>query len=119
MGLVPDYGLSWFLPRVVPMHVALDIMITGRTVEAEEALRLGILSRIVDDPVADALDYGSHIAAGPKRALRVTKHALYRGLDLDVEEAILVEEARSQAIALFGPEFPPRFEAWRSRVRGG
>lgn len=119
MGLVPDYGLSWFLPRLVPMHVALDIMLTGRIVEAEEALRLGLLARIVDDPVADALAYARPIAAGPKRALRVTKHALYRALDLDVDEAILVEEARSQAIALFGPEFPPRFEAWRSQIRGG
>ena len=119
MGLVPDYGLSWFLPRLVPMHVALDIMLTGRVVEAEEALQLGLLARIVGDPVADALEYGRRIASGPKRALRVTKHALYRALDLDVEEAILVEEARSQAIALFGAEFPPRFEAWRSQIRGG
>ena len=118
MGLVPDYGLSWFLPRLVPMHVALDIMLTGRIVEAEEALQLGLLTRIVDDPVADALEYGRRIAAGPKRALRVTKHALYRALDLDIEEAILVEESRSQAIAMFGPEFPPLFEAWRSQIRG-
>jgi enoyl-CoA hydratase len=119
MGLVPDYGLSWFLPRVVPMPVALDIMMTGRIVEAGEALQVGILSRIVDDPVMDALAYGRQVAAGPRRALRVTKHALYRALDLDVEEAILIEEARSQAIALFGSEFPPRFEAWRSQIRGG
>jgi enoyl-CoA hydratase len=118
MGLVPDYGLSWFLPRLVPMHVALDILLTGRFVEAEEALRLGLVARVVEDPVGDARAYARQVAAGPHRALRVTKHALYRALELELEEAVLVEEARSQAIAMHGPEFRPLFEAWRAQIRG-
>ncbi|MCZ7526743.1 MAG: enoyl-CoA hydratase/isomerase family protein [Acidimicrobiia bacterium] len=118
MGLVPDYGLSWLLPRLVPMHAALDIMLTGRFVEAAEALELGLAARIVEDPLADAMDYARRVATGPKRAMRVTKQALYRALDLDIEEAVLIEEARSQAIALLGPEFPERYAAWRGEITG-
>lgn len=118
MGLVPDYGLSYFLPRLVPMHAALDIMLTGRFVSAEEALALGIVARIVGDPLADAMDYARRVAEGPRRALRVTKQALYRALELDLTEAVLIQEVRSQAIALHGPEFPQRYAAWREQVTG-
>lgn len=118
MGLVPDYGMSYFLPRLVPMHAALDIMLTGRFVDAQEALSLGLVARIVDDPLEDALAYARRIAAGPRRAVRVTKQALYRALDLDAAEAILVQEARTQAIALHGPEFGERFAAWQGEITG-
>ena len=118
MALVPDYGLSWLLPRVVSMPDALDIMMTGRFVEAEEALRLGIVWRIEDDPLAFSMEYAERVAAGPIRAQRVTKQALRRALDLDMATAVLIEEARSQAIALHGPEFPAHFARWQSQIVG-
>jgi enoyl-CoA hydratase/carnithine racemase len=119
MALVPDYGLSYLLPRLVPMHVALDIMLTGRFVAAEEAVSLGLASRLADDPVAAALEYAGLVAAAPKRAVRVTKRALYRAMTLDMPEAVLIEEARSQAVALHGPEFPERYAAWQEQITNG
>jgi 2-(1,2-epoxy-1,2-dihydrophenyl)acetyl-CoA isomerase len=119
MGLVPDYGLSYLLPRLVPMHLALDIMVTGRFIDAEEAVRIGLASRTVDDPLQDAMAYARQIAEGPRRAIEVTKHALYRALTLDMADAVLIEEARSQAVALHGPEFAERYSAWRSQITGG
>ncbi len=118
MGLVPDYGLSWLLPRVVPMADALDIMLTGRFVEAEEALRMGLVWRIDDDPLAATMDYATRLAAGPRRALRVTKSALRQALEIDFATAVLVHEARSQAVALHGPEFAGAFGAWRDQIVG-
>lgn len=118
MALVPDYGISWLLPRVVSMPDALDIMMTGRFVEADEALRLGIVWRIEENPLAFSMEYAERIAAGPRRALRVTKEALHRALDLPMATAVLVEEARSQAIALHGPEFPGYFAEWQAQVVG-
>ncbi|MFQ5516892.1 MAG: enoyl-CoA hydratase/isomerase family protein [Acidimicrobiia bacterium] len=119
MGLVPDYGLSYLLPRLVPMHVALDIMLTGRFVSAEEAVSLGMATRVADAPVAAAMEYAGVIAAGPKRAMRVTKHALYQAMTLDMKDAVLTEEARSQAVAIHGPEFPQRYAVWRGKITGG
>jgi enoyl-CoA hydratase len=116
MALVPDYGMSWLLPRIVPMADALDIMMTGRFVEAQEALALGLIWRIEDDPLEASLEYAARIAAGPRRALRVTKGALRQALDIDFATAVLVHEARSQAVAMHGPEFKAHFEAWRSQI---
>jgi enoyl-CoA hydratase/carnithine racemase len=116
MGLVPDYGLSYLLPRVVPMHAALDIMLTGRFVDANEALGLGLVARIVGDPVRDALEYAHRIASGPKRAIHVTKSALYQAMTLNMTDAVLIEEARSQAIALHGTEFRERYREWREQI---
>lgn len=116
MALVPDYGLSWLLPRIVSMPDALDIMMTGRFVEADEALEMGLIWRIEQDPLAAAMDYASRIAAGPRRALRVTKSALRQAVNLDFATAVLVHEARSQAVALHGPEFQQAFDAWRSQI---
>lgn len=119
MALVPDYGVSWLLPRIVSMADALDIMMTGRFVEAAEALDLGLVWRIEDDPVAAAMDYAALIAAGPRRAIRVTKSALRQALELDFATAVLVHEARSQAVALHGAEFKEAFASWRSQIISG
>jgi hypothetical protein len=44
---------------------------------------------------------------------------VYRALTLDMADAVLIEEARSQAVALHGPEFAERYAAWRSQITGG
>ncbi len=118
MGLVPDYGLSYLLPRLVPMHVALDIMLTGRFLAADESVAIGLAAKIAEDPVAAAMEYAATIATGPTRAMRVAKQALYRALTLEMREAVLTEEARSQAVALHGPEFSDRFQAWQEKIAG-
>lgn len=118
MGLVPDFGVSYFLPRVVGSALALDMLLGGRVVKAQEALALGLVSRVCDDALAAALETAETLAAMPPRAAEITREMIYRSPDLDLETAILVEEARNQAAALDGPEFSERFAAWREQATG-
>lgn len=118
MGLVPDYGVSYFLPRVVGTATALDIVLTGRLVDADEALRLGLVSRVEDDVVAAAVETATTIAANPPQATEVTRANVYRALELGLEAEILEQEVRAQAVALHGSEFPERFAAWKRKVQG-
>lgn len=118
MALPPDYGSSYLLPRIVGPEVALDLFLTGRTVDGEEALRIGLVSRLADDPLAAALELATGIAAMPPEAVAVTKANVYHGLDTDMRSAIFDGEIRSVAIALHGEEFGEAFAAWRKQIRG-
>lgn len=118
MGLAPDYGVSYFLPRVVGTGLALDILLLGRLVEAEEALRVGLVSRVCDDVVGEAVAVATKLAANPARATAMTKRNVYRAMELGLEAEILEQEPRAQAIALHGSEFPEAFARWRERIRG-
>ncbi|MFQ5516668.1 MAG: enoyl-CoA hydratase/isomerase family protein [Acidimicrobiia bacterium] len=116
MGLVPDYGVSYFLPRVVGTATALDMLLTGRLVGAEEALKLGIVSRIEGDVVSAAVELATQIAVNPVHATATTRSNVYRSLELDIEAEILEQEPRAQALALFGPEFHERFAEYTEKI---
>lgn len=75
-GLIPDMGLSVLLPRVVRADVARELAFTGRVVDGAEALRLGLATRVCDDPVAEALATARAIAAQAPRAVRAAKRLL-------------------------------------------
>lgn len=98
-NLSPDSGLSWFLPRVVGYAAAADMIFTSRAVGAEEALRLGLLNRLV--PAAElleaALAYAGEMAQWPPLALRMSKRVLQRNQDADLHEALRYE---TQGLAL-------------------
>ncbi|MCR5977064.1 enoyl-CoA hydratase/isomerase family protein [Gordonia jinghuaiqii] len=78
IGLTPDGGLTWTLPRVVGAARARQIILTDRIISADEALQWGILSEIVadDDVEATARATAEKIAAGPRHADAATKHLL-------------------------------------------
>lgn len=118
MGLVPDFGVSYFLPRLIGTAPALDLLLTGRFVDAEEALALGLVSRLESDVVATALETAGALAAMAPFALSATKANVYRAMELDLVAEVLEQEVRSQAVALHGSEFPDRFARWRSTVGG-
>jgi len=94
-GLPPDSGASWLLPRVVGMAKACELAFTGDLIDAEEALRLGIVSRVVEPealmPTAMAL--AARIAAGPPIAIQLAKQAFRRGMQGDLKEALAREGA--------------------------
>lgn len=82
-----DMGAGYFLPRMVGFGRALDMMMTGRLLSAEEAERIGLVQRAFaaeafEDETAE---FVKRLAAGPPRALRGTKEAAYRSLDRDRE----------------------------------
>ena len=118
MGLVPDFGVSYFLPRILGTANAIDLLLSGRLVGAEEALALGLVSRIEKDVVAAALETAAVFASMPPWAVKTTKANVYRSMELDLVGEVLEQEVRSQAVALHGSEFPDRFHAWRQRVKG-
>ncbi len=82
-----DMGAGYFLPRMIGFGRALDLMMTGRLIGAEEAERIGLVQRVfpAESFEAEAAALIAQLAAGPPRALRATKEAAYRSLDRDRE----------------------------------
>jgi enoyl-CoA hydratase/carnithine racemase len=76
IGLHPDWGGTWLLPRLVGRSRALEILMTGRMIEAEEALALGMIDRITTDLATDVASLARAIAAGSPLAIRAIKRAL-------------------------------------------
>jgi 2-(1,2-epoxy-1,2-dihydrophenyl)acetyl-CoA isomerase len=94
-SLSPDSGLSFFLPRIVGYAAAADLIFTSRAVGADEALRLGLLNRLV--PAGELLDaavaYANEMTRWPPVALRVSKRVLQHNTDATLQEALRYESA--------------------------
>jgi 2-(1,2-epoxy-1,2-dihydrophenyl)acetyl-CoA isomerase len=121
IGLVPDAGNTWLLPRLVGCARAMAMALTGEAVPAEAAAQWGLIWKVVADEalMGEASGLALRLAQGPTRALGLTKRALNRssanGLDaqLDLErdlqrEAGLGDDYR-EGVAAFLEKRPPRF----------
>ena len=116
MGLVPDTGMSWLLPHLIGQGPALEVVLSGRPINAEQARRLGLVSQVTDDALASALELAATFAARPPAAVRTTKRLLRDAAQGDLARAIKIE-ARIQAASIHGAEFSAAFAGWRtSRV---
>lgn len=93
IGLHPDWGGTYFLPRLVGAARALELMWSGRMVGAEEALAIGMVERVVPaDRLADeALAWAHQLAAAPPIAAARIKHAIHASLDADLETMLAAE----------------------------
>ena len=104
LGLIPGAGGTQRLARLVGPARAKELVFTGRTVGAEEALRIGLVDRVV--PAAEtypaALALAAELAAGPAFALRAAKAAIDRGLETDLDTGLEIE--RQQFAGLFATE---------------
>lgn len=100
-GLVADCGATYLLPRAVGSSKALEMMYTGDMVDAQEALRIGLASRVVapDKLMPTALELAQRIAAGPTVSIELMKRMVHQGLEADNFEASLAFEGFSQDIA--------------------
>jgi enoyl-CoA hydratase/carnithine racemase len=94
-SLSPDSGLSFFLPRIVGYAAAADMIFTSRAVDADEALRLGLLNRMAPagELVDAAVAYAGEMTRWPPVALRVSKRVLQHNTDAPLEEALRYESA--------------------------
>jgi 2-(1,2-epoxy-1,2-dihydrophenyl)acetyl-CoA isomerase len=92
-GLTPDWGGSWFLPRIVGTAKACELIFTGDTIDAAEALRLGIVNSVVapEALMDEARALARRIAAGPPVALQLSKRAIYRNLECDLRAGLEFE----------------------------
>jgi enoyl-CoA hydratase/carnithine racemase len=82
-----DMSAGWFLPRVVGLGLATDLMFTGRLVEAEEAREIGLVHRVVPKELfeGEVSALARQLAAGPPIAHRWTKRAIHRSLGVDMD----------------------------------
>ena len=121
IGLVAEMGLSHTLPRAIGLEAAMDMMYTGRSVAADEALALGMIRRVVphDRLVDETLAYAEQIAAQAPIAVQFAKRTLARSLDNSLQDQLELEwpyqvaafdtEDAKEGIAAFRERRPPRF----------
>ncbi len=121
IGLHPDWGGTYFLPRLVGPAVAAELIFAAEMIEAEEAHRLGIFNRVVphDRLAAETSELASTLAAKPPLALKLAKAAINRSLGSTLEEMLdyeleaQIQCARSpdglEGLAAFVEKRPPKF----------
>jgi 2-(1,2-epoxy-1,2-dihydrophenyl)acetyl-CoA isomerase len=91
IGLHPDWGGTWLLPRLVGRSRALELMATGRMVEAAEALAIGMVDRVVSDLPAETEKLARSIAEAPPLAIAGIKRALGAGERNDLHAQLELE----------------------------
>jgi enoyl-CoA hydratase/carnithine racemase len=86
VGLVPGAGGAHFLPRLVGVSKALELFLTGDFIDAQEALRIGLVNKVFpDDALAEEVDkIAARMANAPALTLRMTKRAIYQGMRNDL-----------------------------------
>jgi 2-(1,2-epoxy-1,2-dihydrophenyl)acetyl-CoA isomerase len=124
IGLIPDAGLTWALPRLVGMGRALELAWLTEPVDATRALELGLVNRVVapDDLMDEAGALARRLAEGPTLAFGLTKRAMNRALNLAFPDA-LDYEGMLQEVAFdsadFGEGVAAFFEKRPARFTGG
>jgi enoyl-CoA hydratase/carnithine racemase len=122
LGLIPGGGGTQRLPRVIGLGRALDMMLTGDRVNSDEALRMGLVTRMtsgVDTLVAEALAVAARIAVRPPTASAYAKEAAKAGLEMDLQAGLNLEKTlfsllmstadRAEAAAAFRDKREPKF----------
>ncbi|MFC2040752.1 enoyl-CoA hydratase/isomerase family protein [Chloroflexota bacterium] len=121
-GLIPVCGGTQRLPRIVGKAKALELILTAETINAEEALELGLVSQVVTQQslASEAETLAKNIASKAPVALRYIKEAVTKGLDLTLEQGLRLEADlyfllhttadRTEGIKAFLEKRPPRFK---------
>jgi enoyl-CoA hydratase len=91
LGIIPGAGGTQRLPGLVGPARAKDLIFSGRQVDAEEALRIGLVDRVAEDPYTEALEVAKGYASGPRAALRAAKVAITWGSRVDLRTGLTIE----------------------------
>jgi 2-(1,2-epoxy-1,2-dihydrophenyl)acetyl-CoA isomerase len=121
-GLHPDWGGTYFLPRIVGAAKACELIFTGEIIDAQEALRLGLVSAVYppEELMAAAQALARKIADGPPIAIRLAKRGIYHNLECDLRQALEYEtfaqnicfdtDDAAEGIRAFVDKRAPRFQ---------
>jgi enoyl-CoA hydratase/carnithine racemase len=112
-----DLGTSWLLPRLIGPAQAAEIAYTGRSVDAEEAERLGLLNQLTgdDDLIDQALAMARQIGANSPGGIRLSKRALQANMEISSFAAALELENRGQALLTRCADMPEALAAFREK----
>lgn len=95
LGLIPDWGGTQRLPRMVPWCAAAELLLTGKSITAAEAFRIGLINRIVprEQLMSTALEWANAICNAAPLAVRAAKEAMVKGTSLTLEQGLELEDA--------------------------
>ena len=103
IGLVPDSGLTWWLPRAVGMRRAQEIIATNRRIDADEAAAIGLITRVADDLDAEGQVVAQSLASSATRAIGAARLLIHESFATSYETQ-MEREARAIAAAGVGAE---------------
>jgi 2-(1,2-epoxy-1,2-dihydrophenyl)acetyl-CoA isomerase len=121
IGLHPDWGGSWFLPRLVGPSRAMELMMTGRMVDADEALRIGMVDRVVpsEELVSEVEALTRQLAEAPPSILRAIKRSLAASatqslaeqceLEVEIQREAFLSSDAAEGMAAFFEKRKPEF----------
>jgi len=106
LGVVPDIGTMYHLPRLLGMARAKNFLFSGATMSAKEALDLGLVAKVVSDVEVDAagLAEAARLAEGPAEVMGLAKTLMARSFETSMED-MFAFEGFGQALAMASPEF--------------
>jgi len=124
VGLIPDLGATYTLPRLIGPDKAFEIFLTGDLIDASEAERVGLVTRVVphDELMGHCHQFAQRIADGPSVAMELIKRAVYRGLHNDLDKQLDFEtyaqnvcrqtEDHKEGVAAFMEKRKPAFKGF-------
>lgn len=114
-----DIGITYFLPRLVGAAHAFDLILTGRTIDAADAERMGLVSRVTtDDVLVDtAVAMAEGMASYTTFGLQRTKEVLWHNLDATSAAAAIALENRNQELGILTPEVREYMAAYAGRLQ--
>ena len=118
LGIIPGAGATYRLPRLVGQGMARELIFSGRIIDADTALAIGLVNRVVapDEVLQTAIDLGSEIGQNSAMALRMAKAALNTGLDAPTETCMAFEST-AQAILFEDAEKHERMTRFLERKK--
>jgi enoyl-CoA hydratase len=109
-----DMAVSWLLPRLIGAARSHELMLTGRRFDAEEALRIGLVTDVLEQSLLldRAAEAATQIAAQSPWGVRLTKQGMWSALEIPSEQAAVEYEDRQQIMATFGRAVPEAIGAF-------
>lgn len=122
IGVQSDAGATYFLPRMIGVPRACELIFTGKIIDAHEAERIGLVNRIVPahELEAKVMEFAMKLAKSPALAIGMAKKSIYQGLTMDLTTAIefearahvmtMISDNMREGISALKEKRPPRFE---------